>query len=412
MAMISPFRGLHYNTQQIRNLGDVITPPYDVISKEDAKRYLARSPYNFAHVDLPHNEHEDYTNASVLLAKWRQHGILKQDPGSNYYLYRQTFRMNDKLHRRDTLMCAVELHDFSEGIIRPHENTYGKYKADRLQILRQTKCNLSQVFAMVKDPNGVLATSYAKWEYQTPLLNGKTEDGIDHTVWAIEAAKAKEIPEFFKNEPIYIVDGHHRYESALMYARETGALGHPENPAAHTLFAIANVFDPALIVLPTHRRLRDSNLANVDRQTIEKRFDLTSMTYDELKSFVETTHPAPQFALYFKGDLFLCRPKSWISEQEALGKSVAKLSVIWSDYKLLQDLCGVTEENRSEKISYEKDLAALWEKRKESSLIIFHAAPSILDVTNVADEKRFMPQKSTFFYPKLGAGLILRNLAG
>ena len=179
-------------------------------------------------------------------------------------------------------MCAVLLSDFSEGIVRPHENTFGKYKADRLQLMRATKCQLSQIFGMVKDPQGFLETVYEKWEYNNPLLRAHSDEGVEHTVWRIEAAKAPEIADFFKDKPIYIVDGHHRYESSLQYAREQMVVGQKEQPAAYMMFAIANSYDPGLIVFPTHRVVHGGH--KVQRERLDNVFKLTPYTHEDLRA--------------------------------------------------------------------------------------------------------------------------------
>lgn len=411
MARVSPFKGWHYNPQKLTNLSDLITPPYDVIPKGAEPGYYARSPYNFAHLDLAKKPDDDYAAAAGLLSKWKETKVVSQDPYPSYYLYRQIFTAGGKQHTRDTLMCLVQLHEFSDAVIRPHENTHGKYKADRLQIQRATKHNLSHIFGMVRDEDGSLSSSYEQWAMETPFCKATSrEDNVQHFVWRREASKAPEIAKFFETQPIYIVDGHHRYESSLQYARETGALGNPEKPGAHMLFAIANSCDPGLVVFPTHRFVTgvEKPIALAD---VAAKFELTPMTVEALGDFVNTPKDTPQFGLFLQGQLFRCAPKSWQSAAGELGNSVAKLSVAWSDYKLLREFCGINDENRTKRIQYERDWQPLWEKRHEASAIVFHAPPYIEDVTAVADEKKFMPQKSTFFYPKLAAGLVFRELA-
>ena len=156
MANVSPFKALYYNNQTFKDLTSLVIPPYDNIPAGDEQKYLNRSPYNFSHVLLPKGENEDYSEANDLLKKWQEQHILKETSVPCYYLYQQSFEAYGKKHTRHTLMCAVELQPFSAGIVRPHENTYGQYKADRLQILRKTQCNLSHIFGMVDDDEGFL----------------------------------------------------------------------------------------------------------------------------------------------------------------------------------------------------------------------------------------------------------------
>ncbi|MFM8314321.1 MAG: DUF1015 family protein [Deltaproteobacteria bacterium] len=410
MANIFPYKALYYDNETFKDLTPLVIPPYDNIPAGEEQKYLTRSPYNFAHVLLPRTVDEDYSHAAELINQWKDQHILKETSVPCYYLYQQSFEAYGQKHVRHTLMCSVELQPFSEGIVRPHENTYGQYKADRLQILRKTQCNLSHVFGMVNDEEGFLETLFEKWMFSDPFLKAKTDDGTEHVLWKVEGAKFPEVAQFFKDKPIYIVDGHHRYESALMYAKESGAYGDSKNPASQMLFAIANSYDPGLIVFPTHRAVKKGQCPNLDLGKIEQNYQLLPLNPEALMKFVEKPQATPQFGLYYKNQLFLVIPKEWQNEAATLGGSVAKLSVTWSDHKFAKTYCGIDDSNRSQKISYDKDAKALWSKRNDFDLIIFHAPPAVSDVTGVADEKRFMPQKSTYFFPKLAAGFTMRRL--
>jgi len=410
MANVFPYKALYYDTTTFKDLTPLVIPPYDNIPAGEETKYLNRSPYNFAHVLLPRSPDEDYTHAAELLNKWQDQHILKETSIPCYYLYQQSFEAYGQKHIRHTLMCSVELQPFSEGIVRPHENTYGQYKADRLQILRKTQVNLSHIFGMVNDEEGFLENIFEKWMFEAPFLKAKTDDGTEHMLWKVEGAKHPEVADFFKDKSIYIVDGHHRYESALMYAKESGAFGDPKRPASQMLFAIANTFDPGLIVFPTHRAVKKGQSSIINLDAIEDHYQLLPLTPEALFKFVEKPQPTPQFAFYYRSNLYLVIPHDWQNEAKTLGRAVTKLSVTWSDLKFAKDFCGVTDANRSQKISYNKDARELWDKRNNYDLIIFHAPPAVTDVTAVADEKRFMPQKSTYFFPKLAAGFTMRRL--
>jgi len=408
MATISPFRAIHYNVRAIEDLSRVITPPYDVITPEEYKTYLARNHYNVAHILHPQ---KDYVQAAALLRKWLQLDILKTTATASYYLYEQNFVLQGVSHTRNLLMCGVLLSEFGEGTVRPHENTYEAFKEDRLNILRETRCNLSHIFGMVKDPEGFLASVFEKPLFKPPYLKGRTDDGVEHVVWQIEQATGKQLEQFFENRPVYIVDGHHRYESALAYAREVNALGKKENPASSMLFAVANSYDPALIVMPTHRWLVNLVLSASQRSHLDKLFQLLPLPEEKLSAFLAKPPSVPQFALYLNGALFLCSPKHWQHEEASLGKCLYKLPVVWSDHKFLTEVCDIKAAERSKRVTYEKDFQALWQKKKDTDVVIFLPTPSVDDIIGVADEKKFMPQKSTYFYPKLAAGLIMRDVS-
>lgn len=409
MANIAPFPALHYNPAQVTNLSEVITPPYDVISAEKKAEFLARHPYNFAHIDLPRTENDDYAAQTALFKKWQELKILVQDPSPSYTLYEQTFTFDGQTHQRRTLMGAVELCDFSENVVLPHENTHGKYKADRLQILRATQCQFSQIFGMVKDQEGFLASLYEEVAYHQPLFHAKDDEGNSHSVWKITGKAMDQVTAFFQTRPIYIVDGHHRYESALAYAREVGAYKNPAHPASRMLFAIANVFDPALVVLPTHRRLKNVTTLPFAWEKLQETFDLTKISQEELMAFCRTRQDLPRFALSLRDEIYIASPRKQTAAAGVV-PSVARLSVFWSDQVLLKELFGIGENERSTRIEYVKDAKQMWASRTLGDVLVFHAPPSVESVTDVADERGYMPQKSTFFYPKLYAGLVLRNI--
>lgn len=409
MSKVAPFKALTYNPKQITDLAQVMTPPYDVIPAGDDEKYRNRSPYNLAHVILPHGPDDDYSQAKATLAKWMEHGVLLEDSKPHYYLYQQDFEIDGKKYSRRTLMAQVELHDFSEGIIRPHENTHGKYKADRLKILTKTQVNLSHIFGMVKDSTGFLNSRYEEISYKPALFTATFDDGVRHSLWRIEEKDSKGFEEYFDKQPIYIVDGHHRYESSLQYAREQNVLG-TGHPASYMLFAIANVYDPALVVFPTHRWVKASELpAQITKSQVQALFQLAPATIEEIQKFVKTTHDEPKFGLYAWGELHFCTPHNWRAESSKLGTGVAQLSVTWSDEHLLRQMAKIEPDVRSQKIVYEKNAMAVWEKKGPGDIAVFHAPPPVEAVTRVSDEKGFMPQKSTYFYPKLFAGLAMRK---
>lgn len=408
MAHISPFKGSFYSTDL--PLSDLIIPPYDTLSEKERNLYKSKSPYNFAHVDLPGSTGTEWEISAQLLKEWKQKNITRQAHQPSYYLYRQNFEANGQNHQRDTLLCSVGLEDFSKRVIRPHENTFGKYKSERLELLKTTQCNLSHIFGMVKDPEGFLESQFEQWAFEKPLLQAQSNSNVSHTVWQVEAQKASELPQFFEEKPIYIVDGHHRYGSALMYAEEKGVLGQWNHPAASTTFCIANVFDPGLIIMPTHRVLKKGSLKGLWNQAeLEEVFEIKPVSWDFTQSYVQNHQPSPGFIVFKEGELHHYSPKILGEEQPRLGK-LSALGVTWSDRYFLEKFCGVTEENRGALVTYAKDFEQAWQERNSADLVVFQAPPQVEQVTDVADAGQFMPQKSTYFVPKLAGGLVFRDL--
>lgn len=409
MANLIPFKAWHYNVEMIPEFSDVVTEPYDNIPAGEDKMLWERHPHNFAHVLLPKKKTDEYTHAAELLSRWRADKILIQDTAPHFYLYQQIFAALGQEHRRNTLIAAINLSEFSHRTVRPHEKTHGEPKTDRLKILKATQCNLSPVFGVVRDKEGFLQTLYDEWVFLPVFLKTTTRDGVQHTIWRLDAGVGDRLKTFFEDKPLYLVDGHHRYEVALAHAKELGVLGN-DHPASSILFGIANAFDPALVVFPTHRIIRGVQYERVTEEQFRKAFDVTPATYAELQSFVQRPNATPQFAIYLRERLLMCTPKQWESEAERLGHALCRLSVVWSDGKFLGEVFKMEESEREYKIEYERDLERAWAQRRSANVIIFLPPLAVEDVTAVADEGGFLPQKSTYFYPKLPAGFLIRDL--
>ncbi len=407
MAKVYPFSAIHYDPKTVP-LSDVVTPPYDVISPEEAQRFLASSPYNFAHLILP-KAGEQYSDVRDRINAWKEKGVFKQENASHFYLYEQEFKWNDKTYTRSTLMAAVALAEFSDKKVLPHELTHDKPRKDRLEILRQTQCNLSSVFAMVKDKEGTLSKCFEETASRPPFLSAKTPDGILHRVWPIGKEWESSVQGLFENRPLYIVDGHHRYGSALAYAKEQNTLG-TSKPSGRMFFAIANAYDPALLVLPTHRCVKDLVLSEAAWNKVKEDYEVSDFSPDKIDNYVETLPTRPEFVVRSGQRWVRCAPKNWERKIGEWGSSLARLSVAWTDKAFLPEVCDVNEESRGDRLSYYKETESLRSDKNAENLCLVLPPMPVTAICDVAEEGKFMPQKSTYFYPKLGAGLLIRPL--
>ncbi len=410
MAKIFPFRAVYYDPKSISDLSDVVTPPYDTIGADEKRILLERHPYNFAHILLPKSENETYLDSAAMLKRWRTQGILQQDTQSHLYLYQQQFSVKGVSHNRNTLICSVLLTDFQDRVVRPHEQTHGAPKEDRIKILRQTRYNLSPVFGMVEDGEGQLQGYYEESVFHPAFITAVTKDGIRHGLWKIENSVAEKIQTFFSDKPLYIVDGHHRYEVALGFAKELGAYGKQDQTASMLLFGIANSFDPALLIFPLHRIVRGIQFDRTAEADFDRFFEVKPTHLDELHNFCQRPTPSPQFILGIRDKLLLCIPKDWQRASDSMGVPIHQLSVAWSDELFLAEILKLSESQRDDKIVYEQDWEKAWAQRRSANLIIFLPPLSSGDVTRTADASKFLPQKSTYFYPKLPAGFLMRDL--
>ncbi len=400
MTIVNTFKATYYNASVVGDLSLVISPPYDVISPEETIILKKRSPYNFSHIILPQKKDDDYEYSKNLLLKWRKNNVLIDDIGKFFYVYRQVFDFNGRKYSRDTIMLLVRLGKSSD--IRAHENTHGIFKQDRLKILRKTRMNLSHVFAVIEDKESYLKKIFERIIFEKPVLSAKTEDKIEHAIWRIKPSKESEIKNFFINKPLTIIDGHHRYLSALLFAEEESAL-ESLKASSYMLFSVASSFDPSLLILPTHRAIRSSR----DLKTnLENYFNIEIISKETLLNFVNGSYSEFGFALWHENQLKFCKPKFSFGEDV-----LEQIPTFWSDDVLLSKCFDISLEERATEIIYTRQFDSLFNEKEKYGAIIFHTPVKVELVIKVSEKGKFMPPKSTYFYPKLAAGLILRDIS-
>src|SRR3989454_7538468 len=269
MAEIAPLRALRY-ADQSEPLGDLLCPPYDVISDAERDRLYGLSSHNFVRVEHPKPDGDPYARAAADLATWLQRGVMKQDPSPVLYVHDHEFVVAKTRVRRRGIHCALRLHALEEGVIMPHDLTFPRAKADRLALLRATRTNTSAVFAMYADTRGEITGAISRRvEGVRPLAEATVGDEV-HRVWAIGDRLAMgELREAFAKRRLYIADGHHRYETTLTYLAERG--GAPDAPQRFVLAYLCALDDAGLRILATHRIVRDSGDA-LDR-AIDRSFE-------------------------------------------------------------------------------------------------------------------------------------------
>lgn len=265
MPTIQPFRGLRYDLGHVGSLSDVVTPPYDVISPAFQDELYKKHPANFIRLELNREEPGDndlsnkYTRAAKFLKQWRQEGVMQVDPDPALYVYHQTFQHNGQPVTRRGFMGRVRLERFGEGKIYPHEETHSGPKADRLNLTKSCRANLSQIFGLYPDlKNEAQDLLEAAVAGHTPL-EASDHLGVIHRMWPVTDVKViADVAAIMDQKPMFIADGHHRYETACNY-RDFLAEQRPldeSHPANFVLTQCVSMNDPGLLVLPTHRLFR------------------------------------------------------------------------------------------------------------------------------------------------------------
>jgi uncharacterized protein (DUF1015 family) len=418
MADVEPLRALHYNLDRTGGLQDVVAPPYDVIDAEQRAKLEARSPYNVVRIDLPVGT-DPYGNAARLLAAWRDEGVVVQDERPALWAIEQDYTGPDgQIRRRTGFLARVRVEDYGPGRIRPHERTHPGPKEDRLNLTRATKANLSPIFSLYDDETGtatgVLAnatTTAAPWGEATD------DDGTVNRVWRIDDAKAiTAIHDALANSELLIADGHHRYETARVYAEEIGG----EGPHRYVLMCLVALEDPGLTVFPTHRLVRDlrpdqhETLANVLRRDFDiKPLDST----DELVP----TYGQPVSLGYI--DAHFRKPWMLTLKDQAIADAALadhappyrRLDTAVLEALILKGALGMTDDDIDHLtgLGYARDFddALRLVQDGDYDAAFFVAATPIEQVRAVAAAGESMPPKSTYFFPKVPTGLLFNPLS-
>ncbi|MCC6509419.1 MAG: DUF1015 domain-containing protein, partial [Pirellulaceae bacterium] len=286
MPQIKAFRGLRYNMAQIGSLSDCVAPPYDVVDSQLQAQLYAKSPYNFIRLELTKPEPGEtdpqavYSRAASLFRQWRRDGVLQTEPDAAIYVYHQVFDYAGRTYTRRGFMSRIRLVRFGEGNIYPHEQTHAKAKDDRLRLTRACQANLSQIFGLYPDPDNDAQYILEQHVAGRAALEAEDHLGVIHRLWPVfDSHVINDVGALVEDKPMFVADGHHRYETACNYRDELAAAAGGTLPDAHpanyVLSMLVSMDDPGLIVMPTHRLIQGcaSYSANQLRERLGKFFD-------------------------------------------------------------------------------------------------------------------------------------------
>lgn len=416
MPEIRPFRGLRFDAGKAGPLDHAVTPPYDVISPEQREQ-LAAHPYNMVHLILPRAQDggSPYDDAARRLDTWIGEGMLAQDAEPSLYLLRQDFKSPEgaPLVRRG-FFAVARIPEAGEKTVLGHERTFDKPVEDRLALTRATQTNLGPVFALYSDPEGVLAPFLAKMELRVPDLEATTYEGTTHRLWRVSPDYS--VTAFLEDKTLYIADGHHRFRTAQTYRDEMRA-EHRSNgtePWNYVLMGFVSMDDPGLKVLPTHRvlvslgALKQEDLLNA----LGGWFDVEPVGDDVYQRVVDD-RGACVLGLVLRGrGAFLLRFKDmdrtlFLSDDH--GPAWCDLDVAVLHRGIFERVMGLTPEIRH---GYETDAAAAVAAvdRGVAEAAFLLRATRADQIRACAEAGEPMPQKSTYFFPKLPTGAVMYRL--
>jgi len=430
MTTIVPFRGLRYNQEKIKEVSTVVTPPYDIIDEAAQARYYADNPVNVIRLELglifpqdtPNNNR--YTRSAQYLQKWMEDQTLKAEGKPSLYLYQQDFEIKGEKLTRTGLLCGLHVESYEKGNILPHEETLSKPKADRLSLMRTTHANFSSIFGLYSDEKKAIETALRKdIKDRAPDVSMVDETGESHKIWVISDEKiVAKVVKAMAEKKIYIADGHHRYETALAYAEEMAEQG--QAGYDYVMATLVNLYDEGLVVLPTHRvagNLKDFEFTSFMKK-LENLFTVKPAgARENLPALIDemaSLNKAHAFGMYYDHKLYLLTLKDFAAAAALLpaDKSDAwkSLDVALLDNLILDGLLSIGEQERrnQDNLAYSRDEEWVVTKidGREYQIGFFLNPTKVQEIVDVATAKDKMPQKSTYFYPKLITGLVLNNM--
>lgn len=420
MASIRPFKGVRYNQAKVRSLEAVVAPPYDVISAEDRRWYEDQHPNNVIRLILPTSDGDKYESAAACLNDWLDSGILVRDDEPCLYAIEEEFEVHGLRKKRLGFTCLMRLEDYERRTVLPHENVLAGPRQDRLNLIRATPANFDSVFGLCAD--GRVEEALRPFLAGTPDASAVDKDGVRTDLRRISDAQViATIARILEAEPIVIADGHHRYSAALAYRDEMRARtgdSDPEAPHEFVMMTLVSMEDEGLVVLPTHRLV--GNLENFDAGTFCARvgefFEVTESPPDGLIETVESTD-GHAFGLYLgNSQAYILKLKPTVSPEQVIDSpgsaALKQLDVSVLHSLVLEKLLGIGDEHLSAQshVSYKRDETQAMQlvDRREYQMAFLMNAPRVEEVKAVAAAGDKMPQKSTFFYPKLLTGLVMR----
>lgn len=425
MADIRGFKGMRYETEKGGDLNTLVCPPYDIISDEQREDYIKNNPYNIIRLELPKGGDDRYSEAGTTLKNWLDSGVLIRDEKENIYVYEMEFNANGENKKLKGFVSLVKLEEFSKGIVLPHEETLSKAKTDRFNLMSETFCNFSQIYSLYMDEDKSVYKIIDGCSQSTPDMCVTDKDGTIHKMWKVSDSDIiAEVSKAFTDKKLYIADGHHRYETALNFHKNLVEQGKATQGdlSGYVAMMLVNIENDGLVVFPTHRIVRGLSNFNVDKiiEDCKIYFDISETPDEEqMRTTLDVLYKDGKkaFALYVgMGKCFIMVLK----DEKAVKKLLPEMSDAYCglDVSILHSLVlerifGIDKENMANQknLTYTRSInEALESVDLNGADCAFLLNPTkVTEIRDVALASEKMPQKSTYFYPKLITGLVMNN---
>ena len=441
MAEVLPFRGILYNPQKICNLSDVVTPPYDVISKQEQHDFYERHPQNIIRLILGKTTENDnvnnncYTRASDFLKNWFSENILEQDTTPAFYLTSMDFSLENKTLTRYGIIALVALEPFKNGVVLPHESTFSNIKMGRFELMKSCHTNFSPIFSLYSDSKNIIIDKLKGPALkQTPEIEFTDYDGHRHRMWRItDLDSCRYVSNAMQEKRLFIADGHHRYETALDY-RDWISSSNPDfnkdHPANYVMMYLNSMEDTGLVILPAHRMVKGlkSSITASFINNAEDYFDILTIPFmdsdferarAEFISILKSNASKNIIGVLMKGSMefYLLTLKSGVMERmfsNELPEALRNLDVTVLTHLIFKEIFGFDNSKLDNEsiITYSSSEKQAIEAAVSGKCdISFILNPTKIEqVSNIANKGLIMPRKSTYFYPKVITGIVMNSL--
>ena len=422
MASIRPFKGLRFSSGA-GPIDSLTAPPYDVLSAAQRDEYAARNPHNIVHLTLPEQKEDDrskyikYARSAALLTAWRQEGALSPEAKPAIYRYTQHFHLPGipDAFSRTAMIALIKVEPYDKGIVLPHEQTFPKHKEDRMRILEATRSHLECIFGLYEDANSDVLKAILAAPV-TEKVDTHSDEGVDHDLEPItDETAVKALVDLLADRKVWIADGHHRYETALAYRQSQGEKS-DLIPEDYLMMALCSISDPGLVLLPTHRILKTLPFGPDELiQRLSTVYDLREVSGESLMAEIEKIHASGSraFGLALPGNKGYVLVEKVPGTAGAMndaeeGDALKALDVTVLHRVILEKLLGI---KGLEQIAYTRDAEeAVAAPDSGSAAAFLMNPPSVADMQEIAQCGEKMPQKSTYYYPKILSGLIIWSL--
>jgi len=434
MVEITPFKGITYNKEKIGKLDDVTSPPYDIISSDMQTELYDKNPYNFVRLILGKQHSNDtkqnnrYTRAKKQFNLWIKESILIQSDNKAIFPYKIKYKVNNQLKTMNGFFVLLKL-DPEYKYVKAHERTLSKPKSDRLNLMRACNANLEPIELLYIDEKDMIRRKIDE-SLGEPIIDVKGYDDFTHKLWKLEDKDIISlITDNLKDKILFIADGHHRYQTSIDYADEMEKKTENHNndaPINYRMVILVNIFDEGLSILPTHRliKMSDINLEKLVEKlgkyfTVqEKKVDDSNKDYKSLGKRIKdelVTEKDHKFAMYLKGKYYILTLK----DEKLMDKFAGDRSKTWRTLDvsilhkiILEHLLGINEDNLEDHVKYTRvdEEAIKFVDGGDYDISFLINATKINELKTIAEAGEHMPQKSTYFLPKMLSGLVIYKM--